>query len=86
MNEATNTQANAQRNGRLVILLIAGIPLTLILAATWLWYFVVNGNLDLVGALGTANRGELIQPPRQIDDYALAEDSGALFRYAELEP
>ena len=42
--------------------LIAGIPLTMILAATWLWYFVVRGDLDLVCALGTANQGTLVQP------------------------
>jgi hypothetical protein len=67
------------RNGRLVILLIAGIPLTLVLAATWLWYFVVHGDLDLVGALGTSNRGELLQPPRQIADYPVQTDSGLAF-------
>lgn len=52
-------------NGRLVLALIAGIPVTVILAASWLWYFVVNGELDLVGELGTANRGDLLRPPRQ---------------------
>jgi hypothetical protein len=30
-----------------------------------MWYFVANGQLDLVGALGTANNGELLRPPRQ---------------------
>ena len=83
MNEATqsNMQANnsGNRNGRLVILLIAGIPVTLILAATWLWFFVVRGDLDLVGALGTSNRGELVQPPRQIADYPVQTDSGLAF-------
>jgi hypothetical protein len=52
-------------NGRLILALIGGIPLIVILAASWLWYFVVNGELDIVGALGTANRGVLVQPPRQ---------------------
>lgn len=74
------------KNNRMVLLLIAGIPVTMILAATWLWYFVVQGDLDLVGALGTANRGELVQPPRQIDEYDLVGSSGGAFRYAELEP
>lgn len=78
------TDANQTRNNRLVLLTIAGIPLTMILAATWLWYFVINGDLDLVGALGTANRGELVQPPRQLDDIALAEQTGAAIRYADL--
>ncbi len=72
------------RNNRLVLLTIAGIPLTMILAATWLWYFVINGDLDLVGALGTANQGTLIQPPRQLDDVGLREDTGAVIKYADL--
>ena len=59
--------ADNRTNNRMVLLLIAGIPVTMILGATWLWYFVVRGDLDLVGALGTANRGALVQPPRQID-------------------
>ena len=71
---------------RMVLLLIAGIPLTMILAATWLWYFVVRGDLDLVGTLGTANRGTLVRPPRQIDDSELLEQHGYTFRYADLEP
>ena len=50
-------------NNRMVLLLIGGIPLTMILAATWLWYFVARGDLDLVSMAGTANRGTLVQPP-----------------------
>ncbi len=72
------------RNNRLVLLMIAGIPLTMILAASWLWYFVVKGDLDLVGAVGTANRGQLVQPPRQLDDYEMRNDSGVLVKYADL--
>ncbi len=78
------SDVNQTRNNRLVLLLIAGIPLTMILAASWLWYFVVQGDLDLVGALGTANRGELVQPPRQVDDVALTEQTGARIRFADL--
>lgn len=73
------------RNNRLVLLTIAGIPLTMILAATWLWYYVMQGDLDLVGALGTANRGELVQPPRQLDDVDLHEDTGSSFKYADFD-
>jgi hypothetical protein len=78
------TDVNQTRNNRLVLLMIAGIPLTMILAASWLWYFVVKGDLDLVGALGTANRGELVRPPRQLDDIRLSEQTGAAIRYADL--
>ncbi|TDG15812.1 hypothetical protein E2F43_06185 [Seongchinamella unica] len=72
------------RNNRLVLLMIAGIPLTMILAATWLWYYVVNGDLDLVGALGTANSGQLVQPPRQLDDHEMRNDRGVLLQYSDL--
>jgi len=70
----------------MVLLLIAGIPVTMILGATWLWYFVVRGDLDLVGVLGTANRGVLVQPPRRLDEAGIRQPDGSPFRYAELEP
>ena len=77
----------ATMRNRMVLLLIAGIPVTMILAATWLWYFVVRGDLDLVGALGTANRGSLVQPPRQLDEPAPAVSRTARFQLsADLEP
>ncbi|MEZ5570652.1 MAG: hypothetical protein R3E64_01405 [Halioglobus sp.] len=73
-------------SNRMVLLLIGGIPVTMILAATWLWYFVAHGDLDLVGVLGTANRGTLIQPPRQLDSERLLDGSGSVVKYADLEP
>lgn len=79
------TEKDPTGNGRLVLLTIIGIPLTMILAATWLWYFVVRGDLDLVGFLGTANRGQLLKPPRQLDEVALL-DHGVPFKYADLDP
>jgi hypothetical protein len=77
---------NQINKNRMVLLLIAGIPVTVILVATWMWYFVVNGDLDLVGALGTANRGTLVQPPRQLDERELRNVNGLRFKYADLEP
>ncbi|NCF18345.1 MAG: hypothetical protein GWP63_08890 [Haliea sp.] len=70
---------------RMVLLSIIGIPVTMILAATWLWYYVVQGDLDLVGSLGTANRGDLVQPPRQIDEAELKEQTGFPFSLSDLE-
>ena len=70
----TNTHPAA--GNRLVLLLIGGIPVTMILAATWLWFFVVRGDLDLVGLLGTANRGALVQPPRQLRTDDLRASTG----------
>ena len=71
---------------RMVLLLIGGIPLTVTLVATWLWYFVVRGDLDLVSILGTANRGELVEPPRQLDDQALFDASGVPLKFLDMEP
>jgi len=72
------------RNNRIVLLTIAGIPLTMILAASWLWYYVVNGELDLVGTVGTANRGQLVQPPRQLDEHEMRNDRGVPVKYTDL--
>jgi hypothetical protein len=81
-------QTDASNNNRLVLLLIAGIPVTMILAASWLWYFVVEGDLDLVGVLGTANQGTLVQPPRQMDSVALMDSAGLpiSWEHSEQEP
>jgi len=70
-------------NGRLILALIAGIPLIMILAASWLWYFVVRGDLDIVGTLGTANRGELLRPPRQALDAGWQSVDGEPFALPE---
>jgi hypothetical protein len=80
------TETNTIRNNRAVLLLIGGIPVTMILAATWLWYFVAHGDLDLVSMLGTANRGTLVQPPRQLDGVRLLDQIGLQVKFGELEP
>jgi hypothetical protein len=77
--------ATVNRN-RLVLLTIAGIPVTMILAATWLWYFVVNGDLDLVGSLGTANNGRLLEPPRPVAELGLRDQAGDAFTLTAQEP
>ncbi|MFV8818940.1 hypothetical protein [Haliea sp. E17] len=79
------SESTQQRGNRLVLLTIVGLPVTMFLTATWLWYYVANGHLDLVGALGTANRGSLVQPPRQIDDVILQGSAGPQ-RYADFPP
>tara|TARA_R110002110_G_scaffold333755_2_gene544710 strand:+ start:290116 stop:290778 length:663 start_codon:yes stop_codon:yes gene_type:complete len=66
----------APNKGRMVMLLIAGIPVTMVLAATWLWWFVARGDLDIVQLLGTANRGTLLDPPRELAAAGLAAPSG----------
>lgn len=80
-------EVNEQRAGnRMILLLIAGIPVMVILIATWLWYYVVQGDLDLVAALGTSNSGTLVQPPRELQDVDLVEGGALPFRYGELDP
>jgi hypothetical protein len=79
-------ETNSTGKNRMLLLLIGGIPVTMILAATWLWYFVAHGDLDLVGALGTANRGTLVQPPRQLNDISLRNETGLSTKFADLEP
>ncbi|TXS93691.1 hypothetical protein FV139_08595 [Parahaliea maris] len=83
----SNPEAGAgNNNSRLILLLIAGLPVTMILAATWLWFFVVRGDLDIVGALGTANRGSLVQPPRQLAETGLLTRTGEEFEFFGEEP
>lgn len=79
-------ETNPTTNNRMVLLLIGGIPVTVILAATWLWFFVARGELDLVSVLGTANRGTLVQPPRQLDEHELRDESGAVVKLSDMEP
>jgi hypothetical protein len=67
---------SANNNNRRVLLLIAGLPLLIILGATWLWRAVDSGQLDLLSLLGTANRGTLLQPPRPLQDQVLSDISG----------
>ena len=73
-------------NSRLPLALIVGTPLIMLLAASWLWYFVVHGNLDLVGAIGTANNGTLVTPPRQIRGASFMDDAAAAIEWADLDP
>ena len=80
------TQHTDQRGGRAVLLLIAGLPVTMILAATWLWYFVERGDIDIVGALGTANSGEILSNPANIRSRSFTASDGSETSLDALEP
>ena len=80
------TQHTDQRGGRAILLLIAGLPVTMILAATWLWYFVERGDIDIVGALGTANSGEILSNPVNIRRRSFTTSDGSETRFDALEP
>ena len=69
--------AMAQQRARRVLLLIAGIPLSMMLAATALWWAVQNGYVDILSSVGTANHGELINPPRSVTDVVFQHEGVA---------
>ena len=78
---------DVNKNNRMVLLLIAGLPVTMILLATWLWVYVVDGDIDIVQMMGTANRGVLLDPPLPLQDQQLRLADGQEYDLlAELEP
>lgn len=81
MSESVN-----RTNGRIILLLIAGLPVTMILAASWLWIFVERGDIDLIGAVGTANNGELLADPANISEMQFSTPEGDLLAFADIEP
>ena len=66
-----------RRRARLVLILIAGIPLSMMLGATALWWAVEQGHVDVLGSVGTANHGELIDPPRSVTDVVFRHEGVA---------
>ena len=80
------TETNNRTGGRAILLLIAGLPVTMILASTWLWYFVERGDIDIIGALGTANSGELLPEPLNIRALEFEAADGSLASLANSEP
>ena len=69
--------AMAQRRARRVLLLIAGIPLSMMLAATTLWWAVQYGYFYILGSVSTANHGSLINPPRSLTDVVFQHEGVA---------
>lgn len=74
------------KSNRLILLSIIGIPITVVLAASWLWFFVARGDIDLIAILGTSNHGSLVKPPRALDEGGLRDSGGTDFVYADLAP
>ena len=66
---------------RLVLLSIIGLPVTMILAASWLWHFVARGDINIVDMLGTSNHGMLLDPPIQLADQAFENQFGATAKF-----
>ena len=66
-----------RRRAQLVLILIAGIPLSMMLGATALWWAVEQGHIDVLGSVGTANHGELIDPPRSVSEVVFQHEGVA---------
>ena len=75
---------SSQRQTRRVLLLIAGIPVGMMLAATALWWAVQQGYVDILGSVGTANHGELIDPPRSLSDVVFQHEGVAETLWADM--
>ena len=75
---------SSQRQARRVLLLIAGIPVGMMLAATALWWAVQQGYVDILGSIGTANHGELVDPPRSLSDVVFQHEGVAETLWADL--
>lgn len=80
------TETSNRGGGRAILLLIAGLPVTMILASTWLWYFVERGDIDIIDALGTANSGELLPEPMNIRALEFEAVDGAKVSLSTVEP
>ena len=72
--------------GRWTLLLIAGIPLAMIFAASSLWYVVTAGDVDLLSALGTSNNGALVTPPRELTKRPFTDAAGTEFYWNDVDP
>lgn len=73
-----------QRHARRVLLLIAGIPVVMMLAATVLWWTVEAGYLNVVDRFGTANHGALVTPPRSVSEIVFRHEGAAEVLWRDL--
>ena len=81
----TDSVMRSQRcRARLVLILIAGIPLSMMLGATALWWAVEQGHVDVLGTVGTANHGELIDPPRSVSEVVFQHEGVAQTLWQDL--
>jgi len=73
-----------QRRARGILLLIAGIPAGIMVAATVLWWLVEAGYVDLRSQFGTANHGDLLNPPRSVSGIVFHHDGVAELLWKDL--
>lgn len=71
-----NAPIDSRRRNKQKLLLIAGLPLIVMLAATLLFRATQSGDINLVDLLGTKNRGELLQPAQEVAKLDLRDGNG----------
>lgn len=71
---------------RLMALGIFLIPVLVLSAATGLWFAVKSGKIDIIGNLGTSNKGVLVEPVRDIGSVEILAPDGQVFDYHLLSP
>lgn len=76
---------NAVKNRRDLILIIGSIVFVIV-SATILYRLADSGQINLPKILGTSNHGELVVPPRQIDDVILTDAQGKPIKISSLPP
>jgi len=84
LDRRNNAAASTQRN-RWLAASIMLLPVAVVLCASALWWAVQRGYIDIVGALGTHNNGQLITPIRDIEQYPLRRLDGSAYHYRDQE-
>jgi cytochrome oxidase Cu insertion factor (SCO1/SenC/PrrC family) len=62
------------------------LPALVILLASGLWWLVERGHIDLLGMLGSSNKGTLVSPVRDMREVSLFDQAGQTVDYFNQDP
>jgi cytochrome oxidase Cu insertion factor (SCO1/SenC/PrrC family) len=82
VNNTADASIDSRRNNKQKLLLIAGLPLIVMLAATLLFRATQSGDINLVDLLGTRNRGDLLSPAQEVAKLDLKDGNGQPMTWA----
>lgn len=82
MTNTANAPIESRRHNKQKLLLIAGLPLIVMLAATLLFRATQSGDINLVDLLGTRNRGDLLRPAQEVAKLQLRNTDGQAMAWA----
>lgn len=71
------------KRNRLIAVAIMLLPVLVLGTASLLWLAVKSGKIDVVGSLGTHNKGALIDPVREFESIAVIDLKGEPFIYTQ---